>query len=317
MFAKTPYFTGQKAFNLIWSGQFVSWMGTAMTRFVLLIWAYEQTGAATTLGLLGFFGWVPFVLIAPIAGVIVDRLDRRLVMIIADLGSGLTTILLLILLSSGGLQIWHLFLAEALTAVCDAFQVPAYNSSISLLVPKDRYTRSNGMTATADHGSRVIAPIVGGLLLTVAGLQTVLLVDLATFLFAMLTLVFVRIPRPANEPDGHPPRGRVWRDLSAGIRFISARRGLLAILMIFMFINLLAFLTYFSILPALILTRTGGDRLALSTVQSVLGVGGVVGSLLVSLWGGPKKRIHGFLLCTALSFLTGDLLFAVGRSLTV
>ncbi len=286
-------------------------------RFALLIWAYEQTGAALTLGLLGFFGWIPFVLISPVAGVLVDRLDRRLVMIGADLGSALVTGLLLMLYSLGGLEIWHLFLAEALTAVFDAFQNPAYTSSISLLVPRDKLTRSNGLTAAANHASGIMAPILAGLLLNFAGLRMVLIVDLVTFAAAMLTLMAVFIPRPVKPGVTDAPRRRMRDELQAGVRFIAARQGLLALLVMFMIINLLAHLTYFSILPALILARTGGDRLALSTVQAVLGAGGLIGSLAVTLWGAKTKRIHGFLLGTSLSFLTGDLVFAVGQSLPV
>lgn len=307
--------TGQKAFYWIWFGQLLSWSGTAMTRYALIIWAYEKTNAAATLGLLGFFGWIPLVLISPFAGVLVDRWDRRKVMILADLGSGLVTAGLLGLHVAGSLQIWHLFLAETLSAVFSAFQAPAYNASTSLLVSKERYSKIIGLNSTALSASDILAPIIAGLLLTTAGLKSIFLLDLVTLLFAVGTLFFVIIPKPtvaANLPKDKP---HFFKELASGFNFVAKRPGLIGILLIFMVINLLAFLTYFSILPALILARTGGDKLALSTVQSVLGIGGLVGALLLSMWGGPKKRIHGFLLFTSVSFMFGDSIFAIGRSL--
>ena len=105
----TKALTGFRLFAIIWFGQLVSLFGTAMTRFALLIWAYQQTGAATTLALLGFFAWLPFIVISPLAGVLVDRFDRRRIMILADLGAGLSTLVILFLLLTGDLAIWHLF----------------------------------------------------------------------------------------------------------------------------------------------------------------------------------------------------------------
>lgn len=310
-------FTGQKAFYWIWSGQLLSWGGTAMTRYALIIWAYEKTNTAATLGLLGFFGWIPLVMISPIAGVLVDRWDRRAVMILADLGSGLVTMGLLGLHLTGTLQIWHLFLAETLSAVFSAFQAPAYHASSSLLVSKERYSKINGLNSTAMSISDITAPILAGLLLTKASLNSVFIIDLATLLVAIGTMMFVSIPRPAANDQPVSIKTNFIVELKSGFRFISKRSGLVGILLIFMAINFLAFLTWFSILPALVLSRTGGDKLALSTVQSVLGIGSLVGALLLSTWGGPKKRIHGFLLFTSLSFMLGDSMFAFGRSLPV
>jgi DHA3 family macrolide efflux protein-like MFS transporter len=310
-------FTGNTAFYWIYIGQLFSWVGTAMTRYALIIWAYEKTNAATTLGLLGFFAWIPLVLVSPLAGVVVDRLDRRTVMILADLGGGLVTLGLLGLHTVGALQIWHLFLAETLSAVFSAFQTPAYNASSTLLVSKENYSKINGLNSTALSASDIFAPILAGLLLTKANLNSIFMIDLATLLIALLTLMFVVIPKPAVTDQWNHSRPNFMGEMASGFQFITKRPGLVGILLIFMVINFLAFLTYFSILPALILLRTGGDKLALSTVQSVLGIGGLVGAVLLSMWGGPKKRIHGFLLFTSLSFLLGDSMFAIGRSLPI
>lgn len=313
---------GMRVFTIVWLGQFVSVIGTAMTRFALLIWAYDQTGSATTVALLGFFSFAAAIVVSPFAGVWIDRWDRRLVMLGADLGAGLMTIAMLVLYSLGALEIWHLFAAELLTGVFESFQYPAYSAATTTLIPKAQYGRASGMRSLAESASRIIAPFLAGLLLVAIDINGVMAIDVVTFLFAVGTLLFVRFPSVkeqaagVEEAEDGMPRN-MWQEIQVGLRYIVQRRGLMGILLIFSGINFFAALTYFSILPVLILARTGGDELALATVQAALGAGGVVGGLLLSVWGGPRRQIHAILAGAALSFLLGDLSFAVGRSLPV
>ncbi len=308
-------FQGKAVFYWVWIGQVVSLLGTSMSRFAMLIWAYQQTGAATTLGLLGFFGYLPYILVVPLAGTLVDRWDRRKVLMLADIGSGLVSTLVLFLYSTGGLQIWQILLAEALTSIFEAFQGPAFTASVSVLVDRKDYMRSNGMMATANSATQIFAPVLAGMVLSFFDLKAVLYIDLITFLCALLTLAVVRIPRPVESADGRKARGNFWKETSFGFRYIFERKGLLGILVIFTFINLFAALTYYAVMPALILERSGGSEPALGTVQAMLGLGGVIGGLVISVWGGPKSKIKTFLLSTILGFLFGDFLFAVSTSL--
>ena len=305
---------GVRTFLIIWLGQFVSRVGTAMTRFALLIWAYEQTGAVTTVALLGFFGFLPYVLLSPVAGVWVDRLDRRKVMLLADLGSGVVTAALLGLSFSSGLAIWHLYAAEALTSALDAFQGPAYSAASTVLLPKELYGRASGLRSMADDGARILAPFLAGIVMAGVGLNAVLLLDAATFLAAVLTLVVIRVPDIRGQQAEAP---HFWREMRVGFDFIRRRPGLLGLTLHFTVVNFFAALTYFGVLPAMILARTGGDEVALGVVQGALGAAGVAGGLLMAAWGGPRRKIHGVLLGTALSFLLGDFLFAVGRDVVV
>jgi len=305
-----------RTFTIIWFGQLVSLIGTAMTRFALLIWAYDQTGSATAVALLGFFSYAPYVLASPVAGDWVDRLDRRLVMIAADTGAALMTITLLLLYAAGALQVWHLFAAQALSGVFDSFQFPAYTAATTTLLRREQYTRASGMRSLADAGAQVLAPVLAGLLLALIDIHGVMLIDVATFLIAVGTLAVVRIPQPAPAPDEEPGAG-LRRRLARGFRYIGQRPGLLGLLLVFLGINFFAALTYFAILPTLVLARTGGDEVAVGSVMAALGAGGVVGGLVVSVWGGPRRRIHGVLAFAALSFLLGDTLFAVGRQTIV
>jgi MFS transporter, DHA3 family, macrolide efflux protein len=309
---------GFRTFATIWAGQLVSLLGTGMSRFALLIWAYQQSGAATTLALLGFFAWVPFILVSPFAGVWVDRWDRRKVMLFADLGAALMTLIIVILLLSGKLAIWHLFVLEAVASACEAFQSPAYSAATTQLLPKEQYARASGMRSMAQDAAQIGGPLIGGTLLALFGLPTVLAIDLLTFGVAFGTLLFIRLPALAiHQDDAASAAESFWRRMQVGFRFILARQGLLALTLLFTGINFFAILTYFSVLPALILARTGGDEVALAVVQGTLGAAGIIGGLAVSAWGLPKRKIHALLLGAAISFLGGDLLFAVGRSLPV
>jgi MFS transporter, DHA3 family, macrolide efflux protein len=305
---------GLRTFLIIWAGQLVSLLGTGMTRFALLIWAYQQTGAATTVALLGFFSFIPFILISPLAGIVVDRVDRRLVMIFSDLAAGITTIGLLLLYSSGDLAIWHLYAAGLLMGIFEAFQGPAYSASTTLLVAPKEYSRVNGLRTLAESASQVLAPLMAGVLLVWIGLAGVMWVDVATFLVAMVTLLIVRIPRPSADGSEHAPSH--WRaDMSYGLRFIFQRPGLVGLIAIFVGLNLFGTITYFAILPALILARGAGE-LGWATVQMGLGLGGVVGSLFASTWGGPRRRIHAIYGGAALSFMC-DWFFAFGQTVPV
>lgn len=307
---------GMRIFVIIWLGQLVSLVGTAMTRFALLIWTYQQTEQATAVALLGFFSFVPYVLVSPLAGIVVDRYDRRWVMILADMGAGFVTIGLLTLYHQEALQIWHLYLGQAVASLFEAFQLPAYTAVTSTLVDKSQYGRISGMRSMANAAADVVAPLTAGLVVTLIGIGGVMVIDVVTFLAAMVTLFVVRLPR-SDKPAAEEESESFWREMSAGLRFITARRGLLGLLITFVGINLFAALTYFAVLPPMILARSGGSELALASVQGTLGGAALVGGLVMSVWGGPRRKIHGALGFTAVSFLLGDLLFGVGRSLPV
>jgi len=316
-------------FRILWVGQAVSLLGTGMTRFAVMVWAYERTGKATSLALLGFFACLTYVLVSPLAGVLIDRLDRRKVMFLADLGAGLMTALLLALNLAGRLEIWHLYLAEGLSGMFEAFQEPAFSAAVSLLVPRDGYTRANALLGLGRSAARMFAPAAAGLLLPAfenpeigapilgasnPGLSAVMVIDLGTLALALLGLLLVRIPPAPASPAGREA-GNGWRkELRFGAAYIGQRPGLRGLLATFFLINLFATLTYFAVLPPMILARSGGDEVALGTVRTVMGLGGISGGIINSLCGGTRRKARLFLISTALSFLVCDFLTAISRS---
>ena len=307
-----------RTFLVVWSGQLVSQIGTAMSTFALLIWIYERTGRATTVALLGFSWFVPVIALAPLAGVWIDRHDRRRIMLLADTGAAVMTIGVLVLYAGGHLEVWHLYVAEAISGICWAFQGPAYTAATTMLLPSRHYARAAGLRSVATFGADAVAPFLAGVVVVALGIAGVLVIDLLTFLVAVATLVTVRIPRPPEVPEAHDATPSGFREeLRVGFQYIRVRRGLLALLGIYTGINLFAALTYYAILPPMILARTARGTLALASVQSALGAGAVAGGVLMGVWGGPQRRIHGVLAGAATSFLAGDLLFAIGRTLPV
>ncbi|MCC6616587.1 MAG: MFS transporter [Anaerolineae bacterium] len=293
-----------RGFTLVWVGQFVSLLGTAMTQFGLTIWAYQLTGQATALALVGFFNFAPTIILSPIAGVLVDRWNRKLTMMLSDIGAGAATIAVFLLYSSGNLQIWHLYAAGLVTGAFQAFQFPAYSASISLMISEKDYGRANGMLGLAESASSIIAPPLAGFLLAAIGLSSIMLIDIVTFIFAVGALALVFIPQPTATSEGAESRGHLLRESIYGFRYIVARPSLLGLQLVFLCINLLATLAM-AVFAPMILARTNQQADALALTQAATGAGGVVGGLLMSVWGGPRPRVHGVLLGMAASSLLG------------
>jgi MFS transporter, DHA3 family, macrolide efflux protein len=308
-----------RSFRILLFGQAVSLLGTGMTRFAVMIWAYERTGTATSLAMLGFFACITYVLVSPLAGVLIDRLDRRKVMFLSDLGAGLMTAMLLALNLAGRLEIWHLYLAEGMSGMFEAFQEPAFSAAVSLLVPKDGYTRANALLGLGRSAARMFAPAAAGLLLPAfgrpeIGLSAVMAVDLATLSLALFGLLLVRIPPAPVSSTGQQAGGSWRKQLRFGSTYIWQRPGLRELLGTFFLINLFATLTYFAVLSPMILARSRGNEAALGLVRTVMGLGGILGGIIISLWGGTHRKARLFLVSTALSFLVCDFLTAISRS---
>jgi MFS family permease len=290
-------------FTVVWIGQLVSMLGSAMTWFGLTIWAYEITGQATVLALIGFFSFGPTVLLSPIAGVLVDRWDRKLVMVLSDLTAGMATVFVLLLYVSGHLQIWHLYAVGLLAGGFQAFQYPAYSAALTMMVPKEQYARASGMLELAWSASSVFAPLLAGVLLGIIGIAGIMTFDMITFVFAIGTLLLAYVPKPPVSEAGRESRGSIWKESLYGFRYIRGRPSLFGLLMLFALGNLVDY-AGFTLFAPMILARTGNNEFVLGGVQSAGAVGGVIGGMLFSIYGGTRRKIHGVLLGWALSCLS-------------
>lgn len=302
---------GMLGFTIVWIGQVISLMGTGMTWFAFTIWAWETTGQATALALVAFFRFGPTILLSPVAGALVDRWDRKLVMMLSDLAAGSMTVLVLLLYATGNLQIWHLFVTGAFAGAFEAFQFPAYSAAVTTMLPKEQYARANGMLSLAESAAGVFAPLAGGFLLGLIGITGILTIDIITFVVAIGALLVVHVPRPEVTEAGREGEGSLWQESLYGFRYIWQRPSLLGLQLVFLGTNLTAAFA-FTVMAPMILARTGNKEVVLGSVQSVMGIAGVIGSLLLSVWGGPKRRIHGVLLGMILASLMGELVLGLG-----
>ncbi|PMB36876.1 MFS transporter [Fischerella thermalis CCMEE 5319] len=286
--------TSMRNFIIVWLGQLVSTIGSSMTNFAIEIWAWEITGKATTLTLVGFFSLLPGIIMTPISGVIVDRFNRKLLMMVGDTVAVLTTIMILLLYLTNNLQIWHFYLTGAIVGTFNQFQSLAYSSSVSLMIPKQYYTRASSLEFMSGYGSSMIAPALAGYLYTVIGFLGIWLIDIFTFAIAIGSLWLVSIPQPPPTTENETIVD-IWQDLGFGWRYINTHKSLLALLVV----NLLFWLPHDigdPLYAPMILSRTDNNTLVLGSLASAAGFGGVTGAIIVSTWGGFRRKIKGVLL---------------------
>lgn len=303
-----------KGFIVLWLGQFVSIFGTALTRFALTVWIYQETGSATALSTGAFFAMAPLFFFMPLGGVLADRLNRKKIMIAADMLGGFSTIVLLSLYLSGNLVIWHIYLTNAILSAAEAFQYPSFVSSTGMIVPKKHLGRANGMRDLAASASRIFAPLAAAALLAVIDIDTIMIIDVITFAVAILTLSVVVIPQPQKSEGRAEAQTNLISDITYGFRFIWKRPGLLGLQSIFMGINFVYTMTSI-LIPAMILARTNNNEIILGSLQSVMSFGALAGGLLISIWGGPKRKIVAVLGCQILTALLGRVWFGLGHDL--
>lgn len=284
-----------------------------MTEFALTLWAWEVTGSATALALIGFFGQLPRIPVTLFAGLLVDRVNRKQLMILGDSIAAVSTIAIGLLYFTKNLQIWHLYLAAILNGGFGQIQQLAYQTSVPLIVPRQHYTRANSMDSAVHYGSAIIGPALAGVLFSRIGVPGIVGIDLATFGIAIVTLLAVPIPQPQSQ-SGDPLEPLLAR-LTFGFREVWRQPSLRLLLLInlsFWFFHDLGGAVY----DPMILARSNGSAQVLASTASAAGLGGVTGAIVLSAWGGPKRRIDGMLA----GFIGAGLsktLFGFGRSLQV
>jgi len=294
-------FKEMRTFSIIWRGQLVSTLGSGLTSFALGVWVYQETGSPTLFAVNLLLWTVPNILLSPVAGVAADRWDRRLVMIFSDTGAGLSSLFVLVILFTGKLEIWQVYLATFFNSAFGAFQWPAYASATSLLVPKEQLGRAGGMTEIGHAISHLASPVIAGALFVSVGLPAIIMIDVLTYLVALMTLMATRFPQPKETQEGVEGKGSFWKEAVFGWKYIRQRPGLFGLLSVFASLNFLFSAVYLLLVPML-LDMTTAD--VVGFVDSISGLGMLVGTLVMSAWGGPKRRIYGIFGSEALAGLS-------------
>ena len=296
---------GLRDFLLIWFGQLVSGVGSRLTSFALAVWVYDTTKSTTQFALVFVAMAIPALLLSPVAGALIDRWDRRRVMMVCELASAVLIGGLALLAATDGLSLPVIYLGVGLSAITNAFLQPAYAASVPLLADRDQLVRLNGLIQTGQGVSLVGGPALAGVLMKFTGLVGVLAVDAATFVVGAVCIALARIPRPARD-DAQAPD--LLREAREGWRYIAERRGLLGLLVVGTADSFLFAIASVAITP-LVLGVVHGDKALLGLQMSLACSGLIVGGLLITAWGGPKRKVDGLL---GFSFLAGLALFAHG-----
>ncbi len=314
----SPRPAGMKAFTLIWLGQVLSIFGSSMTGFAMGLWAFQKSqGQATPMILIWFFNFAPGLIFSPIAGALVDRWNRKLVMMLSDIAAGITTLIMLLLLSANSLEIWHLYILGIFAGTFSAFQWPAQSAAISSMIPKDQYNRAAGMMSLSEWLPQVFAQPAAVALMAVIGTTGVMTIDLTTLCFALLMLFLVKVPEPKVSAEGLASRGNLLHESTYGFRYIWQRKSLLGLQLVFFCGNLMATLSG-SLQSPMILWRTDGSAETLANVNMIASIGGILGSVAITAWGGFKRdRVRGVFGGWIVTALLGMVIFGLGQTFIV
>jgi len=307
---------GFKAFVIVWSGQILSILASGMTGFALSIWVFQKTGSATAMGAVQVFYLVPFLLMSPLAGALIDRHSRKLMMAVSDLVAVIGTLFIIAMNAGGRLELWHLFLAASLNGLGNSFQWPAYSAAVSVMLPKEQFSRGNGMLSLMESAPNILAPMLAGVLLPLVGLGGILAVDLGTFIIAIGALSVVSIPDPQKTTEGAASRGSILKEALYGFRYIFERPGLRNLQLIFLGVNLFSTMGM-SLIAPMVLARTASDAGSLGLVQACLSAGAVAGGLVMSVWKGFDRKVTGLGLGLVCIGLFGTAPFGLGSNMVL
>ncbi len=302
-------FTGMAGFWVTWGGLVASFTASGLTRFGLSVWVYQETRDAQAFALLLFFGIIPLSIGSLVAGPLVDRLDRRRVLIVSSLVARLPTLVLLLLWLQGGLALWHIYLALVVNGLANAFVLPAFDASVRMLVPTEHLGRASGFSQLIQSLGVVVGPPVAGALLVTVGLGGIFAVDLLSVAVALVALALVVIPNPARDPAegvGHSAGfAGVWRDFVFGFRYVLERPPFL-FLSAFLAVAVFGFGFTYALSGPLVLGLA--DEATMGLMYAVYGIGSVTGAVALGAWGGPARRVPAILAATLGSGLATALL---------
>jgi MFS transporter, DHA3 family, macrolide efflux protein len=284
-----------RIYLLLWFSQFVSGVGTGLGSFALGVWVYRQNASATQYSMMAFVATCTALLVGPLAGVLADRWDRKRLILLGDSGAAVMTSLMALALYTGQMRLWHVYIIVVFMVGFSALQGPALTASVSMLVSRRQLGRASGLAQAAGIATGLVCPPLSGALIPIIDYHGVIAIDISTFLFAFLVLLFIRLPRP--ESTANRERRSMVRDFLFGWTYIRQRPGLLSLLGLFAVTNFSVAIVQVLLTPLIL---SFGSATNLGTVQSAAAAGGLIGSLALGMWGGPRNRVAGILLCVLL-----------------
>ena len=296
-------------FIVLWVTQTLSRLGSSLTPFALVLWAYEETGSALSTAMLTVSSYVPYILLSMPVGSLTDRMDKKKLMLSADSAAALCTASILAIWLQGDLRLWHLYLASTVTGICQTFQQPASEVAITLVTPADKYQKAGSLNALASSVITLSSPVMATALYTAGGLSCVIAVDLLTFTAAFLSLLLlVHIPDVA---DADRTEARLLESLKDSFAFLHRNLGILQVILFLSAINFIASI-YNAALPAMVLSFE--DENALAAVQASAGAAMLVGSMVAAMMPAPRNRVKVIITSLFISMSTENFMLAFSRS---
>lgn len=284
-----------RRFFVIWGAQAFSLVGSALVQFALVWWLTIETGSASVLALAMTMAMLPQIAIGPFAGALVDRWNRRQVMIWADVSIAVATLVLITLFAAELVQVWHIYVVLFVRSVGGSFHFPAMAASTTLMVPEKHLARVGGLNQAVQGAVSIAAPAIAAALLLMLPIWGVLSLDVVTAAIAVAPLLFVRIPQPVKRTDGEGRPSSVLSDMRDGLRFLRGWRGAMTLIVMVMVINLL-FTPAVTLMPILVTSYFGKGLVEFATMEMVIGASFVVGGLALGAWGGFKRKVVTMLL---------------------
>lgn len=301
-----------RSFLVLSVTQGFSALGSGMTNYALIVWSYQQEGSALVTALLTVCSYAPYVLMSILAGALSDRWDKKRTLLVCDSLAALCTVCVLVLLKLDRLEIWHLYVLNALNGLMNTVQQPASDVTVTLLTPKEHYQQASAVQSFLGSVNSLLTPALATAVLTLAGLDAVIFIDLMTFGVAFVSLLWLKIPQ---LPRSHAEKQNVLAEARSGLGWLGKNRGILHLILFLAAINLTASM-YNAALPAMMLPRENGETL-LGVINTVTGVTMLLGSLVASAWPRPRSRVR--IICNTLliSMCTENLMLALGKSLPI
>lgn len=314
MKSKFNFLYEARTFLVLWLTQSFSALGSAMTGYALVIWSYQQKGSALATSLLMVCSYAPYVLLSIFAGALSDRLDKKKIMLGCDAIAAMGTVTILVLMKTGNLELWHLYLLNALNGFMNTIQQPASDVATSLVLPKKYYQKVGGLRYLSNSVNSILTTVIATAFVAFAGIDFVLFFDLGTFAVAFVTLlIFIKIPEAEKSES---KKETFFESAKTGLSYLMQNRGIFDLIIFLAFINLTASL-FEAAFPAMILSRSGGGETVLGTVNAFRGVTMLVGSFIASAFKKPKNRVK--VICYTLLFSMSfeNFMLAFGRNVWV
>lgn len=298
-----------KSFIILWLTQSFSALGSAMTNFALVIWLYNDSGSALTTAMLTVCSYAPYVVMSIFAGAVSDKWNKKTIMLVCDSLAALCTVAVLILLKTDALEVWHLYVLNALNGLMNTIQQPASDVAATLLTPEKHYQKTSGMRSFSNSLVSILTPVFAAAIVAFAGVEAVIAVDLFTFLTAFLTLLFfIRIPEPERKSE---KAESVLQSAKSGLVYLKTNKGILWLILFLAAINFIASI-YDAALPAMILSKS--NQTVLGVVNAFVGIAALAGSVIATIAPAPKSRVKVTCNCLLISMSTENFLLAFGRT---